>query len=138
MAARGPEPVAAAAAADDGDEYEDEFPMCGVCVLDGEEYDEIINMNLPEISVLNEDVDPPIADYLPEIQTSHFHKVESLVVDSEGWPITPPGLARASTSDVALASPAQQAATTFSAQVPAGTVAQTCDFASVFPHVTTS
>ena len=93
---------------------------------------------MPVINVVTEDVDLSGADYVPEPQAEHIMRVENLVVDAEGWPVTPPGLARASTSGALSAQPAQQAATHFVAQAPQSASAQTHDFASVFPHATTS
>jgi hypothetical protein len=98
-----------------GDEYESiagevngEFPLCGMCGVDGDEYDAYVQ-DLPELSVVTEDVDLDGADYVPETQAGHIREVESLVVDAEGWPVIPPGLERASTSGALSAQPAQQA-----------------------------
>ena len=107
-----------------GDEYEDDYETCYICGIDAD--------HMPVINVVTEDVDLSGADYVPEPQAEHIMRVENLVVDAEGWPVTPPGLARASTSGALSAQPAQQAATHFVAQAPQSASAQTHGFASVF------
>ena len=71
----------------------------------------------------------------PEVRAEHIQEVEGLVVDSEGWPVIPPGLERPSTSG---GQPAQQASAQFSAQAQSQAHSPSQDFASDFTHSTTS